>query len=105
MLPTEWIAAYLDSKPPHAARSWLMTLRSLCDFAVKRRWFAENRDFAMLPVEEVNAVTALARLCNMTSINSVLTVDLSGQACSHCLGPQTYSGIGGAFSARPILTR
>jgi acyl-CoA hydrolase len=61
------------------------------------RWFAENRDFAMLPVEEVNSVTVLARLRNMTSINSVLTVDLSGQACSHCLGPQTYSGIGGAF--------
>jgi len=61
------------------------------------RWFAENRDFAMLPVEEVNAVTVLARVQKMTSINSVLTVDLSGQACSHCLGPQTYSGIGGAF--------
>src|SRR5262249_46860364 len=24
-------------KPPHAARSWLVTLRSLCQFAVKRR--------------------------------------------------------------------
>jgi 4-hydroxybutyrate CoA-transferase len=61
------------------------------------RWFAENRDFAMLPVEAVNAVPVMAQVRNMTSINSVLTVDLSGQACSHCLGPQTYSGIGGAF--------
>ena len=33
----------------------------------------------------------------MTSINSILTIDLSGQACAHCLGPQTYSGMGGAF--------
>ena len=32
----------MDSKPPHAARSWLMTLRSLCDFAVKRRWLRTN---------------------------------------------------------------
>jgi acyl-CoA hydrolase len=24
-------------------------------------------------------------------------MDLSGQACAHCLGPQTYSGVGGAF--------
>jgi hypothetical protein len=32
LLPTEWIEALLDSKPPHAARSWLMTLRSLCEF-------------------------------------------------------------------------
>jgi integrase len=36
LLPAEWIEAQLDSKPPHAARSWLVTLRSLCQFAVKR---------------------------------------------------------------------
>jgi integrase len=36
LLPPEWIEALLDSKPPHAARSWLVTLRSLCQFAVKR---------------------------------------------------------------------
>jgi integrase len=36
-LSTEWIEALLDTKPPHAARSWLVTLRSLCQFAVKRR--------------------------------------------------------------------
>jgi integrase len=37
-LPPEWIEALLDAKPPHAARSWLVTLRSLCQFAVKRGW-------------------------------------------------------------------
>ena len=36
LLPPEWIEAQLDAKPPHAARSWLATLRSLCQFAVKR---------------------------------------------------------------------
>src|SRR5262245_23435073 len=36
LLPSEWIEALLDSKPPHAARSWLATLRSLCQFARKR---------------------------------------------------------------------
>jgi integrase len=36
MLPPEWIEAQLDNKPPQAARSWLVTLRSLCQFAVKR---------------------------------------------------------------------
>src|SRR5262245_8355231 len=36
LVPAEWIEALLDSKPPHAARSWLVTLRSLCAFAVKR---------------------------------------------------------------------
>src|SRR6516162_6303703 len=38
LLPAEWIEALLDSKPPHAARSWRATLRSLCQFAVKRRY-------------------------------------------------------------------
>jgi integrase len=38
LLPPEWIEAVLDAKPPHAARSWLVTLRSLCQFAVKRGW-------------------------------------------------------------------
>jgi integrase len=38
LLPPEWIEALLDNKPPHAARSWLVTLRSLCQFAVKRRY-------------------------------------------------------------------
>src|SRR5215831_8447806 len=38
LLPAEWIEALLDSKPPHAARSWRTTLRSLCQFGVKRRY-------------------------------------------------------------------
>jgi integrase len=42
LLPPEWIEALLDAKPPHAARSWLITLRSLCDFAVKRGWLRAN---------------------------------------------------------------
>jgi acyl-CoA hydrolase len=61
------------------------------------RWLADNPAFAMLPVEEVNAVPVLARVQNMTSINSILTIDLNGQACAHCLGPDIYSGVGGAF--------
>src|SRR5262245_65487473 len=38
LLPAEWIEALLDRKPPHAARSWRATLRSLCQFGVKRRY-------------------------------------------------------------------
>ena len=38
LLPAEWIEALLDAKPPYAARSWLATLRSLCQFAIKRGW-------------------------------------------------------------------
>ncbi len=61
------------------------------------RWVNENPAFAMLPVEEINAVPVLARIRKMTAINSLLNIDLSGQACAHCLEAQTYSGMGGAF--------
>jgi 4-hydroxybutyrate CoA-transferase len=60
-------------------------------------WVADNPDFAMLPVEEVNSAAVLARVRNLVSINSALTVDLAGQTCAHCLGARTYSGLGGAF--------
>jgi integrase len=42
LLPPEWIEALLDAKPPHAARSWLATLRSLCKFALKRGWLRSD---------------------------------------------------------------
>src|SRR3954467_603719 len=42
LLPPEWIEALLDAKPPYAARSWLATLRSLCKFAIKRRWMSTD---------------------------------------------------------------
>jgi acyl-CoA hydrolase len=61
------------------------------------RWLDDNPAFAMLPVEQVNAVGVLAQIQRMTSINGVLTIDLSGQACAHCLESRTYSGVGGAF--------
>src|SRR5215831_11768372 len=38
LLPADWIEARLDALPPHAARSWLATLRSLCQFAMKQKW-------------------------------------------------------------------
>ena len=60
-------------------------------------WIADNPDFALLPVEEVNSAAVLSRVRRMVSVNSALTVDLAGQTCSHCLGPRTYSGLGGAF--------
>src|SRR5262245_452490 len=61
------------------------------------RWLDDNPAFAMLPVEEVNPVPVLAQIRRMTSINGALTIDLSGQACAHCLESRTYSGVGGPF--------
>jgi integrase len=53
LLPPEWIEALLDAKPPHAARSWLVTLRSLCRFAVKRGWLRADptRDIKLASIK------------------------------------------------------
>jgi len=53
LLPPEWIEALLDRKPPHAARSWLVTLRSLCAFAVKRGWLRADptRDIKLASIK------------------------------------------------------
>jgi acyl-CoA hydrolase len=61
------------------------------------RFVADNPSIAMLPVEEINSVPVVARVNQLVSINNGLTTDLSGQVCAHCLGPTTYSGLGGAF--------
>ncbi len=60
-------------------------------------WAHENKDLVVLPVEEVNSARVLSKIKRLVSVNSVLTVDGTGQACAHCLGSSTYSGIGGAF--------
>src|SRR5262249_24725054 len=41
-LPPTWMGSLLATEPPPASRSWLMTLRSLCEFAVKRGWLPAN---------------------------------------------------------------
>ncbi|MBI1783663.1 hypothetical protein HYR69_00840, partial [Candidatus Sumerlaeota bacterium] len=83
------------------AHKWINTGISVATFALGERrlrdFVRENKAFAMVPVEGVNSVVQVAKNNKMVSINSVLMVDLSGQACAHCLGPKTYSGVGGAF--------
>jgi len=60
-------------------------------------WIENNPGVAILPVEETNRVDVHARIKNLASINSVLSVDMTGQTMAHCIGPKTYSGLGGAF--------
>jgi 4-hydroxybutyrate CoA-transferase len=61
------------------------------------KWMKDNKDIALLPVEETNRPDVLAKVNNLTSVNSVLGVDMTGQTTAHCIGPMTYSGLGGAF--------
>ncbi len=60
-------------------------------------WARKNPELALLPVEQINSVPVLSRVRNLFSVNGALAVDLAGQTCAHCIGPRTYSGLGGAF--------
>lgn len=75
--------------------------KSIATFALGterlHEWIADNPEVALIPVEEVNRPDVHPRINKLTSINSVLSVDMTGQTMAHCIGPTTYSGLGGAF--------
>lgn len=54
-----------------------------------------NPFFEFRPCKYVNDPYVIAQNDKMVSINSALTVDLTGQVCSDSLGFEFYSGIGG----------
>ena len=60
-------------------------------------WINRNESVRLLPVWEVNSPMALAKQHRMTSINSVLQMDLRGQGTAHCLNGRVFSGLGGHF--------
>jgi len=55
----------------------------------------DNPEVTFLDVEFVNNPTVIAKNGSVTSINSALQIDLSGQVCADSIGPQIYSGVGG----------
>ncbi|MFZ2417669.1 MAG: GNAT family N-acetyltransferase [Smithellaceae bacterium] len=58
--------------------------------------FVDNNPlFEFRPSKYVNDPYVIAQNDRMVSINSALTVDLTGQVCSDSLGFEFYSGIGG----------
>ena len=60
-------------------------------------WADRNESVRLAPIDQVNYPPVLARQHKMTSINSILQIDLRGQATAHCLNGKTYSGLGGHF--------
>ena len=56
-----------------------------------------DQSLRLIPVYLVNSPAVLARQYKMTSINSILQIDLRGQATAHCLNGRNYSGLGGHF--------
>jgi 4-hydroxybutyrate CoA-transferase len=59
------------------------------------RFLHENPAIEAHPVEYTNDPFVIAQHDHMISINSMLAVDLTGQACAESIGPMQYSGPGG----------
>lgn len=55
----------------------------------------DNPEVTFLDIEFVNNPTVIARNPRVTSINSALQIDLSGQVCADSIGHRIYSGVGG----------
>jgi len=56
----------------------------------------DNPQFDFRPIDYTNNPLVISQISNMTAINSVLQVDLTGQATAESLGNTFYSGIGGS---------
>jgi acetyl-CoA hydrolase len=69
--------------------SFVLGSRALYDF------IDNNPMVEFQPTEYVNDPFVIAQNERMTSINSALEIDLTGQVCADSLGPLFYSGIGG----------
>ena len=75
--------------PGKVIASFCMGTRRLYDYV------HNNPLFEFRPCRYVNDPYVIAQNDRMVSINSALTVDLTGQVCSDSLGFDFYSGIGG----------
>ena len=56
-----------------------------------------NPQCVMRPGPEVVNPAAIARQDHIVSINTLIEMDLTGQACAESIGPVQYSGSGGGF--------
>jgi len=72
---------------------------SISTFALGSRalyaWLHERSDVRFLPVDRVNAASAVAANRDFVSINGALVVDLAGQVAADTLDGLQFSGIGG----------
>lgn len=55
----------------------------------------DNPMIRMLDIQYVNDTAVIRKMPKMTSINSAIEVDLTGQVCADSIGTMMYSGVGG----------
>ncbi|MEP4532869.1 MAG: acetyl-CoA hydrolase/transferase C-terminal domain-containing protein [Cyclobacteriaceae bacterium] len=68
---------------------FLIGSRKLYDFV------DDNPLVRMLDIQYVNDTAVIRRLPKMTSINSAIEVDITGQVCADSIGTRMFSGVGG----------
>ncbi|MCR9250517.1 MAG: 4-hydroxybutyrate CoA-transferase [bacterium] len=68
---------------------FLLGTRKLYDFV------DDNPVVRMLDIQYVNDTAVIRKMPKMTSINSAIEVDLTGQVCADSIGTRMYSGVGG----------
>ncbi len=79
-------------KPIHKdaiVSAFLLGTRKLYDFV------DDNPAVRMLDVQYVNDTAVIRKMPKMTSINSAIEIDLTGQVCADSIGTSMYSGVGG----------
>jgi acyl-CoA hydrolase len=59
------------------------------------RFVDDNPQVRFLDIEFVNNPVIIAKNPQVTSINSALQIDLTGQVCADSMGHKIYSGVGG----------
>lgn len=59
------------------------------------RFVDDNPEVAFLDIEFVNNPLVIAKNPQVTSINSAIQIDLTGQVCADSMGHKIYSGVGG----------
>lgn len=68
---------------------FLLGSRELYDFV------DDNPVVRMLDIQYVNDTAIIRKLPKMTSINSAIEIDITGQVCADSIGTRIYSGVGG----------
>ena len=59
------------------------------------RFVDDNPEVTFLDIEFVNNPVVIAKNSQVTSINSAIQIDLTGQVCADSMGHKIYSGVGG----------
>ena len=80
----------LKKKHPNVlVTGFLIGSRKLYDFV------DDNPMVRMLDIQYVNDTAVIRKQPKMTSINSAIEIDITGQVCADSIGTRMYSGVGG----------